>query len=188
MNNSLKSLVEECPVIAAIKDEAGLEQCLETDIGIVFVLFGDICNISDIVSTLKEHGKTAMVHIDLITGLANKEIAVDYISKMTNADGIISTKPVLIRRAKELGLYTIQRYFVLDSMAIDNILKQTDAHTTDLIEILPGVMPKIIARISRMISIPIIAGGLISDKEDVISALDAGAVAVSTTRQDVWEL
>ena len=188
MNNSLRSLVEECPVIAAVKDEKGLENCLDTDIGIVFVLYGDICNISDIVNTLKDHGKIAMVHIDLISGLGAKEIAVDYIHKMTRADGIISTKPMLIKRAKELGLFTIQRFFVLDSLAIENIQKQTDTHSTDLIEILPGVMPKIIARICNMISIPIIAGGLISDKEDVISALDAGAVAVSTTKREVWEL
>ncbi len=188
MNHSLRTLVEDCPVIAAIKDEAGLENCLETDIGIVFVLFGDICSIPEIVSTLKERGKIAMVHIDLIAGLGAKEIAVDFIHKMTRADGIISTKPLLLKRAKELGLYTIQRYFVLDSMAVDNITKQTDSNTTDLIEILPGVMPKVIARITGTVSIPIIAGGLISDREDVISALDAGAVAVSTTRREVWEL
>ncbi|MBO7353952.1 MAG: glycerol-3-phosphate responsive antiterminator [Lachnospiraceae bacterium] len=188
MNYSLRNMVEECPVIAAIKDEAGLENCLDTDIGIVFVLFGDICSISDIVNTLKEHGKTAMVHIDLITGLGSKEIAVDYIKRMTSADGIISTKPMLIKRAKELGLFTIQRFFVLDSLALENISKQTDVHNTDLIEILPGVMPKIISRITGMINIPVIAGGLISDKEDVISALDAGAVAVSTTKREVWEL
>ena len=51
MNYSLRNLVEECPVIAAVKDEDGLENCLETDIGIVFVLFGDICSIPEIVST-----------------------------------------------------------------------------------------------------------------------------------------
>lgn len=188
MSDSLKNLVEECPVIAAIKDEIGLEQCLRTDIGIVFVLYGDICSIAEIVERLKEAGKTAMVHLDLISGLSSKEVAVDYIREYTRADGIISTKPMLIKRAHELGLFTIQRFFVLDSMAIDNIQKQTDAHTTDLIEILPGVMPKVIRKICGMTAIPIIAGGLISDREDVLSALDAGAVAVSTTKREVWEL
>lgn len=188
MSESLRSIVENCPVIAAVKDEDGLNRCLETDINIVFVLFGDICSIADIVEKLKTNNKLAMVHIDLITGLSSKEISVDYIRERTRADGIISTKPVLIKRAKELGLYTIQRYFVLDSMAVENIPRQTDTHHTDLIEILPGVMPKVIGRICRMISIPVIAGGLISDREDVLSALDAGAVAVSTTRPEVWEL
>lgn len=188
MSISLRSIVEDCPVIAAIKDEEGLKRSLETDIGVVFVLYGDICNIADIIHQLKMGGKTVMVHIDLITGLSSKEIAVDYIRERTNADGIISTKPMLLKRAKELGLYTIQRFFVLDSLALENISKQAEARYTDLIEILPGVMPKIIKRICSMISIPVIAGGLISDKDDVLSALDAGAVAVSTTRQEIWEL
>ena len=36
--------------------------------------------------------------------------------------------------------------------------------------------------------IPVIAGGLIIDKEDVMGALAAGAVSVSTTNQDVWKM
>ncbi|MDD6816334.1 MAG: glycerol-3-phosphate responsive antiterminator, partial [Firmicutes bacterium] len=37
-------------------------------------------------------------------------------------------------------------------------------------------------------AIPIICGGLISDKEDVIGALSAGAAAISSTNQKVWKL
>ncbi len=33
-----------------------------------------------------------------------------------------------------------------------------------------------------------IAGGLVTDREDVIQALSAGAVAVSTTNREVWTL
>lgn len=188
MNEALINIVEDCPVIAAVKDENGLAKCLETDISVVFVLFGDICSIGRIVDRIKDCGKRALVHIDLITGLSSKEIAVDYIHTYTRADGIISTKPALIKRGKELGLYTVQRYFVIDSLAIDNILKQTDTGSTDLIEILPGVMPKVIRQICSMIPVPVIAGGLVSDKEDVLAALNAGAVSVSTTRTEVWRL
>ena len=34
--------------------------------------------------------------------------------------------------------------------------------------------------------IPVIAGGLIDDKEDIMTALKAGATAISTTRQELW--
>ena len=33
-----------------------------------------------------------------------------------------------------------------------------------------------------------IAGGLISDKEDIIAALDAGAASISTTKEELWFL
>ena len=61
----------------------------------------------------------------------------------------------------------------------------TDA---DLIEVLPGLMPKIIRRVAQLTGKPVIAGGLISDKEDVTAALSAGAVAVSTTNPAVWRM
>lgn len=152
----------------------------------VFILFGDICNISAIVGQIKESDKVAMVHIDLITGLSSKEVAVDFIRNNTSADGIISTKPALIKRARELSLYTTLRVFVLDSMAFENIEKQMSVARPDIIEILPGLMPKVIRRVCRLVKVPVIAGGLISDKEDVMAALSAGAISVSTTNQKVW--
>ena len=49
--------VTDCPVIAAIKDDAGLERCLDSDIQIVFVLYGDIVSIPEIVDRIKKKGK-----------------------------------------------------------------------------------------------------------------------------------
>ena len=51
-----------------------------------------------------------------------------------------------------------------------------------------GLMPKIIRRVAQLTGKPVIAGGLISDKEDVTAALSAGAVAVSTTNPAVWRM
>ena len=129
-----------------------------------------------------------MVHMDLIAGLGSKEVSVDYIKKRTRADGIITTKPILVKRAKELGLAAVLRFFIIDSMALANLSRQTREARPDCIEVLPGVMPKVIRKITKENKIPLIAGGLISDKEDVCNALDAGAVAVSSTNTKIWFL
>lgn len=175
------------PVIAAVKDMDGLRKCCRLeDIRVVFILFGDICNIHNIVRQIKDAGKMAVVHVDLITGLSSKEISADYVKIHTEADGIISTKPTLIRRAKELSLFTVMRYFLIDSMALQNIMYQQANVRPDVIEILPGVMPKIIRKICDSSRIPIIAGGLITDRESILEALEAGAICVSSTNQNVW--
>lgn len=181
----LIEIIEDTPVIMAVKDWEGVRRCIGQEAKVVFILFGDICSIDEIVKTVKDAGKIAMVHMDLISGLGNKEISVDFIRKATDADGIISTKPAVIRRGKELGLFTVLRFFVLDSLALENVMKQ-DGTNADMIEILPGIMPKITKRVTQTISIPVICGGLISDREDIIGALDAGAVAVSTTNPKAW--
>ncbi|SER74763.1 glycerol-3-phosphate responsive antiterminator [Lachnobacterium bovis] len=183
--------VENTPIVAAIKNKEGLEVCLKTDIDVIFVLYGDVCSIPHIVKKIKDAGKIAMVHIDLINGLSGKNVAVDYIKNNTQADGIITTKNNLIAHAKEVGLNTILRYFVLDSMAlltIENQAKQSNIQP-DIIEIIPGVVvPKIIKCIDKISKVPVMAGGLISDKEDVMNALSSGAISISTTNQNVWFL
>lgn len=191
-NREFIEKVEACPIIAAVKDDEGLAVALKEDVEIIFVLYGDIVTIPQIVDRIKAVDKVAMVHVDLLTGLNNsKDVCTDFIKNNTRADGIITTKSGLIQHAKELGLNTVLRYFILDSMALTNIEKQAANKTIrpDLIEFLPGiVLPKMIKRINRVSRVPIIAGGLISDKEDVMNALDAGAIAISSTNEEVWQL
>jgi len=187
MKPEIYNLFECNPVIAAVKDFSGLKACCENEENkVVFILFGDICNINQIVRKVNEAGKAAFVHIDLITGLSSKEISVDFIKNNTDATGVISTKPALVKRAKELSLVGIFRVFVLDSMAIENLERQMSIARPDILEILPGVMPKVVGRIAHISNIPLIASGLISDKEDVMMALEAGAMSISTTNQKVW--
>lgn len=187
MDQRIYDMFENNPVIAAVKDMDGLEKCCRlSDIKVVFILFGDICSIPDIVAKVKKADKMAVVHMDLISGLSAKEIAVDFIKNNTQADGIISTKPTLIKRGKELSLFTVLRYFLIDSMALENIRLQQYSVKPDIIEVLPGLMPELIKKICQASRIPIIAGGLITEKKSVMAALSAGAISVSSTNQDVW--
>ncbi len=191
-NREFINKIEINPIIAAVKNDEGLATALTEDVEIIFVLYGDICTIPGIVKKIKQTGKVAMVHVDLITGLNNsKDVCLDFIKNNTEADGIITTKSNLIAHAKELELNTVLRYFILDSMALQNIEKQAKSPGVrpDIIEFLPGiVLPKMIRRINKVSRVPIIAGGLIADKEDVMNALDAGALAISTTNETVWGL
>ncbi|MDD3222683.1 MAG: glycerol-3-phosphate responsive antiterminator [Clostridia bacterium] len=178
----------DSPVIAAIKDGQGLEECLKTDCQVIFVLYGNVCNIGEIVKTIKDGHKMAIVHMDLITGLSSKEVSVDFIKQSTHADGIISTKPMMVKRAKELGLLAIQRFFMIDSIALQNAKRQIEIYHPDCVEIMPGVMPKILKEIRDFVNVPVIAGGLITDKKDVMSALSSGADAISTTNRALWSI
>lgn len=192
MNQEFYDAVEANPVIAAVKSDVGLQAAVEMEeIQVIFVLYGDVCTIPEILERIKAAGKKAMVHIDLIAGLSAKEISVEFIARQTRADGIITTKPALVRRAKELGIFAVLRFFVIDSLAlknIENLEMQCGTSRPDFIEVLPGVMPKVLGRIAKVSRIPMIAGGLITEKEDVIAALSVGAIAVSSTNQDVWKL
>lgn len=184
----LLELLANGPVIASVKDDAGLDAAIQSDVAVIFLLYGDVLTVGELVRRAHQAGKVIFVHLDLVEGLAPREISVDFIARSTAADGVLSTKANLTKRAKELGLVAVQRFFLLDSMAIRNIEKHLGQDVSDLIEVLPGLMPKIIRQVRLATGKPVIAGGLITDKEDVTGALSAGAVAVSTTNPDVWAM
>lgn len=185
---SAKELLADSPVIAAVKDDTGLEKALASDCRVIFLLYGTIMNIGDLVKRVQAQDKICIVHADLIDGLSNRDIAVDGLVKLSNPDGIISTRATHIRRAQALGLLAIQRAFLIDSMSMRSLLAQVDSNRPDFIEILPGIIPNVIQEIVRKTSVPVIAGGLIRSKQDVMQALNAGVIAVSTTAQEVWEM
>ena len=187
MREEMLEIIAEFPIIAAVKDEKELKESLMTDCKVIFILFGNICNISDIVEKIKNKDKLAIIHADLVQGLSAKTEAIDYLKLNTKADGIISTKGNLVKYAVEIGLIGILRNFIIDSMAMENVNKQVSLANPDMIEIMPGIMPEIIEKIKSELKLPLIAGGLISEKKDVIAALASGADAVSTTKIGLWK-
>ena len=185
--NRFLDLMERDPIIPAVKDPDTLEAALTCRCELIFVLCGDILNIDAIIARLHQAGKKAVIHADLVQGLAPKEIAVDFLQRC-GADGIISTRPHLIRRGRELGLGTVLRVFAIDSKAVSNLRREASEGSPDAIEVLPGAMPQVLSRLSREIHIPLIAGGLLNEKADVMAALGAGAVCISTSDSKLWEL
>lgn len=183
-----KELLMDAPIIAAVKDDAGLLRALESDCQVVFLLYGTVVTVDALVQRVHQKNKACIVHIDLVEGLSGREVAVDGLVKLCRPDGIISTKAYMIRRAQQLGLLAIQRFFLLDSLSLENLLSQLDMLSADFIEILPGVIPEVLAEITAATQIPVIAGGLIRSKQDVIHALRSGAVAVSTSCMAVWQM
>ena len=58
--------LQDCPVIAALKSDEGLEKAIASDCTTVFFLYGTILNIASHVERVKQAGKIVFVHADLI--------------------------------------------------------------------------------------------------------------------------
>ena len=178
---------ENCPVIPEIINDEWLEALSESDCDIVYIVYGDICTIPEIVEKVKAAGKMAIVHMDLIVGLSSKEISVDFLKKYTKVDGIISMKPAMIKRANDVGLFTIQRFYLMDRFTYANIEKHIKNCNPDIVEFLPAGLSKVMSFLIEKIDRPVVASGLTQDKDDVMGALKAGAIAVATSNRRVWD-
>ena len=61
MKRKIIQMMEDNPLIAAINSKRSFEKALTCDSDIIFVLYGDVCSIVDIVDRLKEAGKIVKI-------------------------------------------------------------------------------------------------------------------------------
>ncbi|GEL08522.1 glycerol-3-phosphate responsive antiterminator [Salisediminibacterium halotolerans] len=174
-------------VIPAIRELKDLDKIVETDFQYVALLNMHIGQLRSVVKKLHQHEKKVLLHADLVQGLTSDEYAAQFLCRDIKPDGLISTRKNVLLTAKKAKILTIQRAFLLDSKALESSFHILETVQPDYIEVLPGVIPHIIQEIYEKANVPVIAGGLIRTDEEVASALTAGAVAVTTSRRELWK-
>lgn len=173
-------------VIASIKNEQDIDKAIACNANIVFLLTGDLLNMTEYLDKLKKANKHVFIHLDFIEGLSNTKSAIKYIAQSWQPTGIITTKGALIKYAKEENLMAIQRIFLIDNSAVKKGIDMCRTFKPDAIEVLPGLMPSIIDQLTKQVDLPIIAGGLINSKDDILQGLEAGALAISSGDSSHW--
>ncbi len=185
----LRKMLERNRVIPAIKDDVAMRKALHSAHDIVFVLYGDILTLDDHVNAILRAGKTPFVHLDMINGLASNPVVLEYFYRHFKRNcGVITTKSNMAKKALEMGIRVVQRYFMLDSLSVESAIDGIGKVRTDAIEIMPGIIPRVISQINRQTNVPIIAGGLINTASDIEKILAGGAIAVSTSKAELWPL
>lgn len=181
--NEFKDSLDRFPVIATVH-ASELSKALKSPAEILVHMKADLLTIKEDIEAVHSKGKYILVHIDLAEGIASDKTGLQFLTNL-GVDGIISTRGKLIRQAKDMGLITVQRFFALDSQGIESIEEMLAVCSPDFIEIIPGVIGKVISRFASR-GIPVIAGGLIESKAEITEALSSGASAVSTGKEDLW--
>lgn len=184
MKDMLDTLSKK-PIILGMKEDSDFALVRENKAEVVFVLYGSVSTILDIVRKLKTMGKIVFVNIDMVDGFSSKTSVIDFLKDNSDIDGIISTKPQLLRYASRLNIYTVHRFFILDSSSWRSIESQLKISCAHFINIAPG-WTKVIKWTVEKYNTPVIASGLVCDKSIVLENLEAGAIAICTTNHDVW--
>jgi glycerol uptake operon antiterminator len=177
------------PVIGGIKQGGNLTRALSSGIEVFFILTGTIFDLEVTAARLRQEGRLVLAHIDLIEGVGRDASGLRYLARNLGIHGILSTRNALVRAAKEEGLLAVQRLFMLDSEALATGVSVAERSNPDAIEVLPGlIIPQVIHRLPVKRLPPLIAGGLVETEAEVDQILRAGAVAVSTSREELWGL
>lgn len=174
-------------IIAAVRSEEELNNALDAKVEIVFMLAPNIRDIKEQVERVHKSGKKLFVHIDLAEGIGKDEYGIEFVREQ-GVDGLISTRSNLIKLARRSGMFTVQRFFIVDSHSVYTTIESVKASKPDMIEVMPGTVPKIIAKLKKELDMPIVAGGLIETEEEVNEVISGGATAISTGKRELWEL
>lgn len=187
LTQALRLLLEQSPVIPAVRSPEFIRPAAEAQGKIVYFLCGDPENLPDMATRIADAGKTAIVNLDLVQGLSRDATAVAYLAHH-GVMGIISTHPEPLRAARNMGLYSIERTFLLDSAAVQAALRSIDRVQQDAVEVLPAVVaPHLIKQLqSTRPDLPVIAGGLINTFREIEDLVAQGVISVSVSNTDLW--
>lgn len=153
----------------------------------IILLFGDIIVLPELLAEAKKSGKRILVHLDLVGGVGKDKAGIKFLARM-GVTGAITTKPQLVRHAREEGMIVIQRLFLMDSEALRSGINLLQSCKPDAVEILPASVPaSVIQELVKETGLPILAGGLVCTAEDAQTALSKGIHAVSTSKRNLWK-
>ena len=173
-------------VICAVKDDL-FDLALRSEREWIFDLSPDISEIEGKAMLAHRRGKKYFIHFDLAQGIGKDKSGLIFVKEL-GVDGIITTRVNIVKMAREAELFTIQRFFIVDSHSIETTLESVKAAKPDMIEVMPGVVFKVIKRLAPVVTVPIIAGGLIEGTNEANAAYECGASAVSTSSKELWNI
>lgn len=176
------------PIIASIHELEKLDSALDSTCEIIFLLSGNIFNLKEISNKIRRKGKGVYICVDCIDGFSKDTWGLEYIVKNIYPDGILSAKQNLISLSKDMGVFTIQRLFISDSNSLKKAMCCLKSNRPHAVELLPGIMPHIIEYIVQNTKLPLIASGLIRDKDDLTKSFKSGAKAIASSKEEVWTI
>ena len=136
---------------------------------------------------MKKAGKGIFIKLGEIEGLREESDAtMRYLAEELRVDGLISNKTKVLMKGKKAGLITMYTAFILDTKAFMTSFKNIRNISPDIVELRPGLIPKVVREFRRKSDIPIWATGLISERSEVEELKRAGASSVVASREYLW--
>ena len=183
----LAYLLEGTHIIPAVRMPEFISRSAGAPGRLVYFLFSNPEHIAEMVEVVAASHKVPMVNVDLAAGLSRDEAAVSYLAHR-GVQGIISTHVEPLRAARDFGLFTIKRTFLVDSSALESGLRSLDQFLPDALEVMPAIAaPRILPRMRQLYPpLPVIAGGLITTLREIEDLIQQGITSVSVSDSRLW--
>lgn len=177
-------------IIPSVVDFKFLDKACHTNSPVIFLTKCSIGNLQSVVKKIHEFGKLAFVHLEFVEGFKPDTEGLKLMRNMFKVDGVISTNTRSLLKAKSVGLQTVFRLFLVDSVSYERtiqILKKNKFSGLELLPAINGVAQ--LDLIEHQISgTPLIAGGFIRTEQMVENVFSTDFVALDTSSNKLWRV
>ncbi|HWC24661.1 MAG TPA: glycerol-3-phosphate responsive antiterminator [Flexivirga sp.] len=182
---SVVDRLHAAPVIATLFGTHDLDTFLQAPTAFCFVANLPLVEVAPVVQQLQEAGSFPILNVDTVKGLSANPDGLNYL-RSVGVMGIVSTHAAIVAKAANSGLLTLQKVFATDRSNLPRIRASIAQSRPHLVQLMPWpVVPRL--RGEFLDAMPnFIVSGFVHDRADVDDALELGAVAVSTSQQDLW--
>ena len=138
---------------------------------------------------VRSAGKLPVANLDLLTGFAQDADGIEFLAAEGIA-GVVSTRQSVLRAARSQGMIAVQRTFIVDSIAVGNIIRALQHFLPDAIELLPAAAaPLCVATLhTAQPQLPVIATGLVTTMRQVDDLIRCGVSSAATSNVSLWVL
>lgn len=185
---SENSTIIKTKVIPVIRAGKNFDLALSSESPVIFILESTINELFTIDEKCTKISKKCFVHVELLKGLREDKEGLNFLRRFGSIIGVVSTKPGFVELAKSCGFKTILRVFLVDGAVLSNLYDLVKSCKPDFVEILPGILFEETKFLSKVLPVPVITGGLVRTEEQVRKAIEAGALAVSTSSPELWKI
>lgn len=173
------------PCCAAITAQENIGDALASRAPVVFILRGNGLALGQVVRRIHDAGKLVAVHVDLVGGLRADRSSIGWLAN-AGVDAIISSHGQLMPAIRHEGMTAIMRLLLVRRSQLDTAAAAIRRSAPNIVEILPGVILPSVIGLLPPFDVPILAGGFVRTQADVVAALSAGALGVTTSSQALW--
>lgn len=171
-------------IIPSVRELRYLSLACKTTSPLVLLTNTNIGNLKSQVAYVHKHHKKACVQLEMIDGLANNQTAIRLLKQLFKVDAISTTNIMSANAAKKIGIYSIFRFFLIDSVSLSRSLTILKNSQFDAIELLPSYCSIVFYPQIHDVVRPnttFIAGGFIRTQRQIDEMFQHGINAVSTS-------
>lgn len=173
-------------IIPAISNHQAFKKFIQSKYTYGILMGFQLSQLKLLVDTCHQAGKKILIHSELIKGLSHDEYGAIFLIQELKVDGLISSKPKVIELCKKRSVVGIFRFFLKDSISLEQSLAITKRIKPIYLEVLPATGTNMIAYIKDQVNSDILMGGLIKDKEQIKECVKSGAIAVTISNTNLW--